>query len=79
MVVVDRLRKETHFIVVKYTISTSDVAQIYIGERVKLHGVPKNIISDRHARFSSRFWKEMFEGLGKKLPFSTTYHPQTDG
>jgi len=31
---------------------------------VELHGAPKNIISDSDAKFTSRFWKELFAGLG---------------
>jgi transposase InsO family protein len=79
MVVVDRLTKVAHFIPVKSTYSASEVAQVFIREIVRLHGVPKKIVSDRDAKFTSKFWKELFAGLGTELAFSTTYHPQTDG
>ena len=46
---------------------------------VGLHGVPKNIMSDRDVKFTSKFCKELFVGLGTKLAFSTTYHLQIDG
>jgi len=74
MVVVDRLSKVSHFIVVKPTNSTSEVAKIFIREIVGLHGDPKNIILDRDANLTSKFWKELFVGLGTDLAFSTTYH-----
>jgi len=37
------------------------------------------IISEKDANFTSRFWKELFVGLGKKLAFNKTYHPWIDG
>ena len=50
-----------------------------IREIVRLHGVSKKIVLDRDVKFTSKFWKELFAGLGTKLAFSTTYHPLTDG
>jgi len=44
MVVVHRLTKVAHFILVKSTFSTSDVAHVFIKYVVRLHGVPKNIM-----------------------------------
>ncbi|TYK29815.1 putative Retrotransposon protein, Ty3-gypsy subclass [Cucumis melo var. makuwa] len=48
-------------------------------EIVRLHGVPVSIISDRDARFTSKFWKGLQLALGTRLDFNTTFHPQTDG
>ena len=55
MVVVDRLTKVVHFIPVKTAYSASDVAYVFIKDVVKLHGVPKNIVSDRDENFTSKF------------------------
>lgn len=79
MVVVNRMRKLAHLIALKSTNSTSEVAQIFNREIVSLHGVPKKIVLDRDAKFTSKFWKELFEILGIQLAFSKSYHPQTDG
>ena len=59
--------------------STSDIAQIFIREILRLHGIPKNIVSNRDAKFTPKFWKELFACLGIDLAFSTTYHPHTSG
>ena len=79
MVVVDKLTKETHFILVKSTHKTNDIAKIFMKNIFKLHGFPKVIVSNRDVQFSYKFWKGLFADLGTKLNFSTSYHPQTDG
>lgn len=79
MVVVDTLTKSAHFIPVKSTFGIAQVAEVFLKEIVRLHGVSKMIFSDRDAKFTTAFWKGLFGGMGTKLNFSTTYHPQTDG
>lgn len=79
MVMVNRWSKVAHFIPVKTTSLASEVAQVFIREIVILHGVTKNIASDRDVKFTSKFWKQLFASLGTNLAFSTTYHPQTYG
>ncbi|MBW0525852.1 hypothetical protein O181_065567 [Austropuccinia psidii MF-1] len=39
----------------------------------------KNIISDRDPKLTSALWTNLHQLFGKKLSFSTAYHPQTDG
>ena len=58
--------------------SLDKLAELYIKEIVRLHGIPVSIISDRDPRFTSRFWGKLQEALGTRLNFSTTFHPQTD-
>ncbi|KAG8481101.1 hypothetical protein CXB51_025847 [Gossypium anomalum] len=78
-VVIDKLTKSAHFIPIRMDYSLDKLAELYISEIVRLHGVPLSIISDRDPRFTSRFWKKLQEALGTKLSFSTAFHPQTDG
>ncbi|KAL4016339.1 hypothetical protein IC575_023987 [Cucumis melo] len=78
-VVVDRLTKSAHFVPGKSTYTASKWGQLYMTEIVRLHGVPVSIISDRDARFTSKFWKGLQLALGTRLDFSTAFHPQTDG
>ena len=77
-VVVDRLSKSAHFIPVRTDYSLDKLAELYIANIMRLHGVPMSIISDRDPRFTSRFWKKLQEALGTKLNFSTAFHLQTD-
>ena len=58
----------------KSTYSTSDVAQVFIIDVVRLHGVTRNIMSYMDVKFTSKFLKELFTSLGTKLTFNTTYH-----
>ncbi|XP_049397344.1 uncharacterized protein LOC125861504 [Solanum stenotomum] len=46
-VIVDRLTKAAHFLLVKTTYTVEEYANLYIKEIVRLHGVPISIISDR--------------------------------
>ncbi|WVZ88949.1 hypothetical protein U9M48_035416 [Paspalum notatum var. saurae] len=78
-VVVDRLTKVAHFILVKTTYSGVKLAKLYMSRIVCLHGVPKKIVSDRGTQFTFHFWKRLYESMDTKLNFSSTYHPQTDG
>jgi len=43
-----------------------------------MHGIPRKSIANKDAKFTSRFWKEMFSVLGKELAFTKTYHLQRD-
>ncbi|KAL0549347.1 hypothetical protein IC582_013828 [Cucumis melo] len=78
-VVVDRLTKSAHFVPGKSIYTASKWAQLYMSEIVRLHGVPVSIVSDRDARFTSKFWKGLQTAMGTRLDFSTAFHPQTDG
>lgn len=74
MVIVDRLTKVANFIPMKFTFSASDVAKVFVRYVVRLHGVSKMIVSNRDAKFTSKFWKDLFAALGTELDFSTIYH-----
>ena len=78
-VIVDRLTKSAHFLPVNVEDSLEKLAQLYVDEIVRLHGVSVSIVSDRDPRFTSRFWPSLQAALGTRLHFSTTFHPQTDG
>jgi hypothetical protein len=40
----------------------------------RLHGIPKEIVSDRDRKFTSNFWMGLFNGFGTNMNFNITYH-----
>jgi len=79
MVVVDRLTKYGHFIALSHPYTASTVAHLFFANVLKLHGLPKSIVSDRDPIFTSSFWQELFKLQGITLAYSSAYHPQSDG
>jgi hypothetical protein len=62
-VIVDRLTKVAHFILVRTNYTGAKREELYMTQIVCLHGVPKKIVSDRGSKFTSRFWKKLHESL----------------
>jgi hypothetical protein len=56
-VIVDRLTKTAHFIVVHTTYLVQQYVELYMDQIVRLHGIPKTIISDRGTQFVAHFWE----------------------
>ena len=79
MVVVDKPTKDTHFIPLKTTHKAVDVADIFLKEVARLHGIPKTIVSDKDPKFTSNFWKGLFKGFRMNLNFSIAFHPESNG
>ncbi|KAA3483409.1 peroxidase 64 [Gossypium australe] len=66
MVVVDRL-------------TNAYIARVFMQGVVKLHGIPRTIVSDKYCIFLSEFWTELAKLQGTELCFSSAYHLQFDG
>ena len=78
-VIVDRLTKSTHFLVVQMTFTLEEFCRLYTQEIIRLHGLLVSIVSDRDPRFTAQFWKSFQKAMGTQLLMSTAFHPHTDG
>ena len=79
MVVVDYLTK---MLILRPTHSSAtavDTARIFVDSVVRMHGLPRAIVSDRDTKFTSTFWREVCRTMGTTLAMSSGFHPQTDG
>jgi hypothetical protein len=64
LVVVDKFSKYSHFVPLKHPFSAASVAQVFMQQIYRLHGLPVAIVSDRDRIFTSQLWKHLFLLLG---------------
>jgi hypothetical protein len=57
MVLVDKLSKYAHFCSLQHPFTPSSIAQIFLDQIFKLHGMLTSIVSDHDPTFTSKFWK----------------------
>lgn len=77
--VVDRLTKSAHFLAIKTSMTLEKLAELYIDQVVRLHGVLITILSDQDTWFVAHFWRILHKALGTKLAFNMAFHPQMMG
>ncbi|KAK9168962.1 hypothetical protein Syun_001102 [Stephania yunnanensis] len=78
-VVVNRFSKMAHFIPCKKIVDAIHIAFLFFKEIVRLHGVPRFVISNRNMKFVSHFWRRLWKKFGTKLQFTSAYHPKMNG
>ena len=74
-VIVDRLTKLAHFLVVRMTFIFEEFDRSYLREIFKLYGVSVSIISDRDPRFTAQFWRSFQRDMGTQMRMSIVFHP----
>ena len=79
MVVMDRFSKIAHFITCHKSDDATYIVKLFFQEIMRLHGIPRTVVTDKDTKFLSHFWRSLRRLVGTKLLFSITCHPQTDG
>ena len=76
---VDPFSKMAHFIPLSTETPVREIANIFLREIRRLHGLLNSVVSDRDSRFQSKFWLFVMELLDVDVRMSTAFYPQTDG
>jgi len=79
LVVVDRLSKQAIFIPTHDTITSLELAKLFLLHVFSKHGVPAHITSDRSTEFVSHFFQSLGKALNMCLHFTSSYHPEGNG
>jgi hypothetical protein len=78
-VIVDRLTKLRYFAPCSTAIDAEGLAELFLSNIFRLHGLPDTIVSVRGPQFASRFWKHLCNSLKIEPRLSIAFHPETDG
>jgi hypothetical protein len=62
--VLGRLTKHAYFFFIPSKFNTYQVADLFIREVFRLHGLPRNIVSDRDNKFLNAFGRSYYGYLG---------------
>ena len=79
LVVVDRFSKQAIFIPTFDTITSHDLARLFVIHVFSKHGAPAHVTSDRGSEFVSHFFRSLGQALDMKLHFTSGHHPEGDG
>jgi hypothetical protein len=67
-----------HFIPFQKTSDATHITNLFFKQIVRLHGLPRIIVSDRDTKFIGHFCRTLWKKMGDNLMFSSAYHPQID-
>ena len=79
LVIVDRLTKQSIFIPTYDTITSAQLAKLFVLHVFSKHGIPSHVTSDRGSEFVSAFFRTLGKALDMNLHFTSGYHPEADG
>jgi len=79
LVIVDQLTKQAIFIPAHDTITSADLAHLFILHVFSKHGVPFHVTSNRGLEFVLNFFQSLGTALDIRLHFTSGYHSEDDG
>jgi len=79
LVIVDRLSKQAIFISTHDTITSAELARLFVTHVFSKHRVPSHVTSDRGSEFVSHFFRSLGTALDMRLYFTSGYHPEANG
>jgi len=79
LVIVDHLSKQSLFILTQDTITSPQLAQLFVLHIFSKHGIPIHVTVDHGTKFLSHFFHSLGTALNMKLHFTLGYHPKGDG
>ena len=79
LVIIDRASKQAIFIPTYTTITSEQLAQLFVIHVFSKHGVPSHVTSDRGSEFVSQFFRSLGKALDMTLHYTSGYHPEADG
>ena len=79
LTVVDRFSKMAHFIALPKLPTAKETAELMMQHVFRIHGFPRDIVSDRGPQFVSRFWREFCRLIGATTSLTSGYHPEANG
>jgi len=79
LVIVNWLTKQAIFIPAHNTITSADLAHLFVLHMFSKHSIPSHVTSDRGSEFVSNFFRSLGTALDMRLHFTSGYHPKGDG
>ncbi|KAI2664269.1 Transposon Tf2-9 polyprotein [Labeo rohita] len=79
LTIVDHFSKAVHLVTLTGLPSAKTTVELILEHVVRLHGFPKDIVSDRGPQFTAKFWQAFCRLIGTTSSLSSGFHPQTNG
>jgi len=79
LIIVDRLLKQAIFIPTHDTITSAELARLFVIHVFLKYRVPSHVTSDRGSEFVSHFFRSLGTTLDMRLHFTSRYHLEANG